>query len=151
MKFMKKFSAILLALSMIFSTAVFAEDAGDAESSEKSEAMVLMEALARNLEIYARYPEVDEGTLFAGAIDAILKENPELLDTALSGMLSSIDENSVYYTPDEADELFESLWDEIGKDRQGPYKGQGNLFHPKHRQQSDPPVLPWKNHQFPCG
>lgn len=113
MKFMKKFSAILLALSMIFSTAVFAEDAGDAESSEKSEAMVLMEALARNLEIYARYPEVDEGTLFAGAIDAILKENPELLDTALSGMLSSIDENSVYYTPDEADELFESLEDEI--------------------------------------
>ena len=112
---MKKLAAAVLSITMLLSASVcgYADGAEDAAAEEKTEQTQLLDAVARNLEVYTRYPEVDKGSLYSGAINEIFKENPELLEKALSGMLSSIDEHSVYYTAEESKELFESLSDEI--------------------------------------
>ena len=107
MKYTKKIISALLCFVMMLSCVCYAEE------DSKTEEAKIIEAVAKNLGVYVRYPEVDEASLLLGAINEILKENPELLNKALTGMLSSVDENSVYYTVDEADELFESLEDEI--------------------------------------
>lgn len=103
---LKKISALLMAVFLLFSSLVFAEEDGYSEAD-------LLGEIAKSLEIYARYDETEKETLYKGALDSIMEEHPELLDTALSGMLSSIDEHSVYYTPEESNELFDSLSDEI--------------------------------------
>ena len=110
MKFKKNFLSLFLCFLMLFS-GVYAQET-EIEEEMTKEALIL-ETLAENLSVYVRYPEVNEGSLLIGAFNEVLKDNPELLDKALSGMLSSIDENSVYYPKDEARTLFESLEDEI--------------------------------------
>jgi len=122
-KTLKKTAGVFLVVLFLFSVTpnVFSETgeellkeqkAKEAEEN-KSEEAELVKQIARNLEAYTRYPGVNQATLYAGAMNSILKENPELLDTALSGMLASIDEHSVYYTPEERNDLFDNLSDEI--------------------------------------
>ncbi len=118
---MKKFTKFILPLILSLSFMLPAYGETGAEIFEKAAKEALKKnyeaqiaaGLAQNLEIHARYVETDKGSLYEGALDAILKEHPELLDTALSGMLSSIDENSVYYTKEETNKLFDNLTDEI--------------------------------------
>ena len=112
MKFKKRILSLLLCFLMLFSVCSAYAQETEIEEEMTKEALIL-ETLAENLSVYVRYPEVNEGSLLIGALNEVLKDNPELLDKALSGMLSSIDENSVYYPKDEARTLFESLEDEI--------------------------------------
>ena len=107
--FLRRISAVLVGLSLTLSLG-FAEEVKNEEVSLEAE---MVKGIAKNLEIQARYDKTDKESLYEGAITAMLKENPELLDTALSGMLTSIDEYSIYYTPEERNELFDSLTDEI--------------------------------------
>ena len=112
----KKFIASGLGFLMVFSAVcapACAEVVTESAEEQKTEEMQFIDALAEYLEIYARYPEVDKGSLYGGALEAIINENPGLLDKALSGMLSSIDENSVYYSAEDAQKLLESLDDEV--------------------------------------
>lgn len=104
MRYMKKLISLVLILLMATSASGYAVETEEAK---------LLDAVVNNVELYARYPEISEGSLLIEAIDEIFKENPELIDKALSAMLSSIDENSAYYTEDEAGIFFESLEDEI--------------------------------------
>ncbi len=118
---MKKIIKIFLPLILSLSFMLPAYGETGAEIFEKAAKEALLKnyeaqiatGVAQTLEIHARYEDTDRGSLYEGALDAILKEHPELLDTALSGMLSSIDENSVYYTEDEKNKLFDNLTDEI--------------------------------------
>lgn len=110
LKKIKKPICFLIAAILLMSImpASFAEN----NEPKLSDAELLAE-IAKNLEVYARYESVDRGSLYEGAIKAIMEKNPGLLDTALSGMLSSIDEHSVYYTEEEQNKLFDSLSDEV--------------------------------------
>ena len=118
---MKKFIKIFLPLILCFSFTLPAYGETGAELFEKAAREALkknyeaqiVEGLAQSLEIHARYEQTNKGSLYEGALDAILKEHPELLDTALSGMLTSVDENSVYYSKKETSKLFDNLTDEI--------------------------------------
>lgn len=105
---MKRILSLLLVLMMIFSFPVFAE-----ETEEKIDEIDILTSICNVLEVRARYPEVDGESLYNGALEAILKEHPELLESAISGMLSSIDEHSAYYNEEQKKKLFESLSDEI--------------------------------------
>ncbi len=117
-KIIRIFLPLILSLSFIMvpahgeTGAEMLEKAAKEALKKNYEAQIAV-GVAQNLEIYARYEKTDKGSLYEGALDAVLKEHPELLDTALSGMLSSIDENSVYYTKEEKSKLFDNLTDEI--------------------------------------
>ncbi len=112
MKF-KKLLAALICIMLVISSLSFAVLAEETEEDAPSEEFVFAEALAKTLEIYARYPDVTLENLYGGAIEKLLEDDPELLDKILSAMLSSIDEHSIYYTKDEASKLFDSLTDEV--------------------------------------
>jgi len=113
MRYTKKIISALLCLVMVFSVCGYATETVDEKAEEETKEAHILQAIANNLEVYVRYPEVDEESLLIGALNEIFKDNPELLDKALTGMLSSIDENSVYYNKDDAAKLYESLEDEI--------------------------------------
>ena len=63
--------------------------------------VAVFKRLQRYLNDNARYDEVNSQTLAEGGLFRILEENPDLLNTALSGMLESIDEYSAYFTEEE--------------------------------------------------
>lgn len=72
-----------------------------------------LQKIVKNLEVYVRYEDVDRASLYESAALEMLKQNPELYEAALKAMLSSIDENSVYYTEEESKKLFDKLSDEV--------------------------------------
>ena len=100
---MKRILSLLLVLMMIFSFPVFAE-----ETEEKIDEIDILTSICNVLEVRARYPEVDGESLYNGALEAILKEHPELLESAISGMLSSIDEHSAYYNEEQKKKLLKA-------------------------------------------
>lgn len=67
--------------------------------------VAVFKRLQRYLNDNARYDEVNSQTLAEGALFRILEENPDLLNTALSGMLESIDEYSAYFTEEEFEDF----------------------------------------------
>lgn len=107
----------LLILSFMFSfTAVSAQENAAAAETETVEENKLSDELfdiAKNLEIYTRYDEVDRESLYRSALAELIDKHPELYEQALKAMVSSIDENSAYYNEEESKQLFERLNDEV--------------------------------------
>lgn len=87
--------------------------AAEEKEAAKNDEVKLIESIAEALEIYSRYASVDKGYLYEEALKKLIQDNPELYEQALSGMLSSVDEHSVYYTKEEKKKLFDDLSDEI--------------------------------------
>ncbi len=104
-------SWLLIAVMNLAPAAVFAEDSAEVTRGETLSGYI--EAITNNLEVFSRYDDVTRLALYKSAMKAIMEKNPELYDEVLHAMLSSIDENSAYYTADEAKKMLERLNDEI--------------------------------------
>ncbi len=88
--------------------------AGAVQAEEsKTEEQYLLEAVIRHLIINSRYEDLSEKGFYQAAVEKILEENPALYETALKGMLESIDQYSEYYTAEESEELMISVSGEI--------------------------------------
>lgn len=119
-------SGVALTLSLILllfpmSGVVFGEEAvvetqeltADSEKLTSVQANDLLSAVAKHLNIYGRYDEIDYASLYRGALSRLIEENPELYHEALKGMLESVDEHSEYYTAEEAEVFFQNMNGEI--------------------------------------
>ena len=85
----------------------FADEANQGINSDV--AVGLTKAVADQLIMYGRYESISKGSLYEAALNKLLEEDPEAYETALKGMLESIDEHSEYYTPEEGKELMENI------------------------------------------
>ncbi len=64
--------------------------------------------------IMSRYRfDVDMEDLYRAALKKIITDNPELMEDAFRGMFDSLDENSVYYSPEELDSFYNNFSGEI--------------------------------------
>lgn len=111
MKRISKYLAGIICIVMLaVSLPVMAEPAPELTTEE---ALSLMDAVATQLKVYGRYDSITERSLYRGALEKILKDNPQMYETVLKGMLESLDKYSEYYSPEEAEALMESITGEI--------------------------------------
>lgn len=121
MKLLKSGMVLLLSLILLITptSGVFGEEPesegaiADAAILDAEQANSLISAVARHLNIYGRYEEIDYASLYSGALTRLIENNPELYHEALKGMLESVDEHSEYYTKEEAEMFFQNLDGEI--------------------------------------
>ena len=104
---LKRAGAIVTALMLIMCTCtVFADSEEKTEGEKAADAIVQM---ANFLGVYNAYEYIDASALYEAALRKLIEENPELYTDALSAMLESIDQNSVYFTPEEAQQFLGGL------------------------------------------
>lgn len=122
MKLRKSGVALLLSLILLvlpISGLVYGEEAESQDAAVNPEVLTseqassLVSAVAKHLNIYGRYDEIDYASLYSGALFRLIEENPELYHEALKGMLESVDEHSEYYTAQEAEAFFKNMEGEI--------------------------------------
>ena len=106
----KYLAGIICIVMLAVSLPVMAEPAPELTAEE---ALSLMDAVATQLKVYGRYDSITERSLYRGALEKILKDNPQMYETVLKGMLESLDKYSEYYSPEEAEALMESITGEI--------------------------------------
>lgn len=113
---MKKILAYILCAAIILTMpfSVLAEESLPAENTSEAavtqeEASDLLQGVSKHLLMYARDESLSYGSLYQGAMEKVLEENPELYEAALRGMLESIDEYSEYYDPQESAVLMENV------------------------------------------
>ncbi len=109
---LSKLTALLLSVTLIFSyTLVFAEEVSDGDiksywADAVTDAMSLF--IMNNYKFGA-----DEGDLYKRALKEVIKQHPEVLDAALTGMYGSLDTYSTYFTPDEFKAFVEDVTGEF--------------------------------------
>ncbi len=102
----------LLTVAIVFAGFTsFAED--KAKTEEPLTLSEKIEKYVNNLTILSGYPDVSKESLYKAAFESVFKDNPELYETVMKAMLSSIDENSVYYNAEEAKRFLQDLNDEV--------------------------------------
>jgi len=112
-KVSKKLTTLLLILAIALShTAVFA-DTAEEKPDNTYKYSDYIKNIAKNIALFGRYEGLIENDLYLTALDAIIKENPELYETAVRAMVESVDENSAYYNEEEAKRYVETLEDEV--------------------------------------
>lgn len=84
-----------------------------ADTVSADDAKAITKSVADHLIMYGRYESISNGTMYKAAMDRILEENPELYETALRGILESVDGYSEYYDAEEGQELMENINGEI--------------------------------------
>ena len=72
-----------------------------------------IEAVINNLIILSRYDTVSKEKLYKTAFEAVFDNNPELYEKVMKAIVSSIDENSVYYNAEEGKVFLQDLNDEV--------------------------------------
>ncbi|MBR5155110.1 MAG: S41 family peptidase [Clostridia bacterium] len=108
----KKSILWLLIITISFASfTVFAENS--AAETENVALTKEIEKIINNLTILSRYQEVNKESLYKAAFEAVFKDNPELYEDVLKAMLSSIDENSVYYNEEEGKKFLQDLNEEV--------------------------------------
>ncbi|MBQ2932096.1 MAG: PDZ domain-containing protein [Clostridia bacterium] len=110
----KRFVGLILILFITISmtgTVAFADSA-----NQPAPEMTLSEKIEKtinNLTIFSRYDEVTKEKLYKAAFEEVFKDNPELYDSVMKALLSSIDEHSAYFNKEEAAEFLQELNDEV--------------------------------------
>ncbi len=113
---MKKILSYILCATMLLTMPfyVWAEENVQTEAPVETgvtaeEANGLLEGVSKHLLMYARDESLSYGSLYQGAMEKVLEENPQLYEAALRGMLESIDEYSEYYDSEESTVLMENV------------------------------------------
>lgn len=104
MKIFKKFTAVILAFAVAAVPA-----AAFAETIEGEEAYEFITNVGKFVRENAKYDDITEGQMAISALKEIILENPELYETALKGMMSSVDEYTEYFSPNEAQTFMQNL------------------------------------------
>ncbi len=87
-----------------------------AETAEAEKTLTLseeVEDIINRLTVLSRYAEVNRESLYKTAFESVFKDNPELYETVMKALLSSIDENSVYYNAEEGKTFLQDLNSEV--------------------------------------
>lgn len=121
MQKMKKWlAAILSGVLLLTPCLTFADEeaAPTAEAVQETEndgaeTASYVRAVVEFLNLYARYSEVDRASLYQAGLMAALQADPSLSDVVLRAILASIDENSAYYSKEEAEAFLSALSDEF--------------------------------------
>lgn len=108
--FRLRLTALISAFAMLFSFAQFAyaDDTASENAMSGEEAVGYVESAAALALLRYKF-ETSKADLYLGALERIIMENPELLNTALKGMFDSLDDYSVYYTQEELEGFLEHL------------------------------------------
>lgn len=111
-KAFKRISIILMSFVMIISSGVciYAEEESTVSSEQYAE---IVKSVVEYLSIYARYDEVSQASLYREGLINALKENPEIYESVMKGILSSIDEHSEYYNSEETIVLTDYITGEV--------------------------------------
>lgn len=99
MKMLKRLAVLLLITIFLFSstTAVVAQDQTDqAQQEQQDPNFIYLQGVKEFIKKHYKY-EVEDEELLEGALETILRENPELLDKAIEGMFDSLDPYSTYF------------------------------------------------------
>lgn len=111
-KAVKRLTALALIVTFAFScVTVFADD----KAKDKNQAShgQMINSIIENISVFARYDELTLKKLYVTALEAIVGDDQTVYEKAMRAILESIDENSAYYSEEEAKDLFESLGDEV--------------------------------------
>ena len=106
---MKKIISLLLALSMMLSAYVFAQELPD---DHPASTRSMVESIGSHLGTFGVYNNFS-GELYMETLIQLLKNHPELFTETMKSLLSSTDKYGAYYTPEEAVSMLESLSDTI--------------------------------------
>ncbi|MBQ9096906.1 MAG: S41 family peptidase [Clostridia bacterium] len=101
---MKKIAALLLAFTILFSTAVFAEETEKDYAFTVEYMDMIMEFIAENYKF-----GVTEGQLYETVVKKMLDENPELFEEILKTAFGSLDKNSEFLNYEEMQDLMGSI------------------------------------------
>ncbi len=105
---LSKLTALILSVTLIFSyTVVFAEDVSDEDiqaywAEAVTDAMTLF--IMNNYKFGA-----ETGDLYKSALEQVIKQHPEVLESAMQGMFESLDEYSTYFTEEEFKSFVEDV------------------------------------------
>lgn len=111
-KAVKRLTALALIVTFAFScVTVFADD--KAEDKNQASHGQMINSIIENISVFARYDELTLKKLYVTALEAIVGDDQTVYEKAMRAILESIDENSAYYSEEEAKDLFESLGDEV--------------------------------------
>ena len=101
---MKKTAALFLALTLLFSSAVFAENPEYKNEFTVSYMDMIIEHIAETYKF-----GVTEGQLYETIVKKMLDENPKLLEEILETAFDSLDKHSDYLTRAEMQDLMGSI------------------------------------------
>lgn len=105
-KMMKRFVAALLALTVVFTVPVLAED-NLKYIPESAEAEFFNMVASDLVQLYQF--DITKDQLLTRTLTNLLNDNPEALDTFLRALFNSLDPYSEFYTPEEYEVMMQSL------------------------------------------
>ncbi len=105
-KMMKRFVAALLALTIVFTVPVFAED--NLKYIPESDEAKFFNMVASDL-IQLYQFDITKDQLLTRTLTNLLNSDPEALDSFLRALFNSLDPYSEFYTPEEYEEMMQSL------------------------------------------
>ena len=106
MKTMKRITASILVLLMIFTTPVFAGE--NLKNITKSNEAKFFDQIASDLVQLYQF-DITKEEILERTLTNLINNDPEALDTFLRALFSSLDEYSEFYSPEEYAELMRSL------------------------------------------
>lgn len=115
MKLFKKTLAVFLCIGIFIATIPALAEEVQTENAEISvnEAKNMIEGVASHLAVYSRYEDITVRGLYQAVVNGLVEEDPEMYEKVLKLMLESIDEHSEYYSPEEAQQITETITGEI--------------------------------------
>ena len=124
-KKLKKFVIWLMVLSISISAvsvAAFGEETTDVDYS------LNIEKIINNLTLLSRYETVTKQSLYETAFKEVFKNDPEVYEAVMKALLSSIDENSSYFNPEEAQDFIQDLNEEVTGIGVNVFSSDGNII-----------------------
>lgn len=114
MKNMRRLLAFLLVVVFIFVNTIigFAEEE-EKEAKKEDPNVKYIQLVKQYIKQKYKFDVTDEA-LIEGALDKVIEEHPEVLDTALKGMFETLDQHSVYFDKQEYDSFSVEVGGEFG-------------------------------------
>ncbi len=109
---MKKFAKNLMAICISFLMVLSCVQISAQEEKTPTYAEII-ESTAKNISVFGRYNNLFEDDLYVKVLEELIGDDHELYEKAMRTMVESVDENSAYYTKEEAKALMEDLGEEI--------------------------------------
>ncbi|MBR2453330.1 MAG: S41 family peptidase [Clostridia bacterium] len=107
-KIAKNFTAICLSCMLVLSCVPIS-----AQEEKTPTYAEIIESTAQNISVFGRYDSLFEDDLYVKVLEELIGDDHALYEKAMRTMVESVDENSAYYTKEEAKALMEDLGEEI--------------------------------------